>query len=88
MLDAPEQITFDSLMFPGRRVLYVNEVAERWGVSDQHVIDLCEEGAIPGAFNIGGAGRKFWRIPIEGYEWFLKHRAGRQQSGHRGEIAS
>lgn len=74
MIDQPQQLTFGSLLFPGRTVLYVSEVAEKLKVTDQHVIDLIEEGQFPGAINVGGGSKKFYRIPIESYERFLKSR--------------
>lgn len=69
----PEQSTFDGLLFPGRRVLCVAEVAERLRITEQHVIDLIDEGQLR-AVNIGGASRKFYRIPVEAYEAFLRSR--------------
>lgn len=72
----PEQITFHSLLFPGRKILYVAEVAERLAVTERHVIDLIEEGLLR-AINIGGdnvSGRKFYRIPVEAFEAYLKSR--------------
>lgn len=70
----PEQMDFNSLLFPGRKTLYVSEVAQRLEVTDQHVIDLIEEGNM-GAINVGGGSRKFWRIPVAEYEKFLKKRS-------------
>ena len=44
-----EPAAFPSLAFPAdRRVLTVKEVAQRFGCSEQHVIDLLEEGLIDG----------------------------------------
>jgi len=54
-----------------RKVLFVSEVATRLGVTDQHIIDLIDEGKLQ-AVNIGGHTRKFWRIPIEAYQAFLQ----------------
>ena len=74
MIDQPQQLTFGSLLFPGRTVLYVSEVAEKLDISERHVIDLIEEGKLR-AINVGGAntsGRKFYRIPIEAYEAYLR----------------
>lgn len=73
---AAEQITFHSLLFPGRKVLYVAEVAERLDLTDRHVINLIEEGLLK-AINVGGdntSGRRFYRIPIEAYEEYLRAR--------------
>jgi len=69
----PQQLSFDRLLFPGRTVLYVGEVAERLGITEQHVHDLIAEGQIQ-AVDVGGGTRRFWRIPVEGYEAFLKAR--------------
>jgi len=65
---------FNSLLFPGRKMLYVSEVAQRLEVTDQHVLDLIDEGQI-GAVNIGGGQRKFWRVPATEFEKFLKSRS-------------
>lgn len=76
MFNAPQQLDFRNLLFDGKRtVLYVSEVAEKIGVTEQHVIDLIEEGQL-GAVNVGGTinGRKYWRIPVAEYEKFLKQR--------------
>lgn len=69
-----EQMEFPSLLFDrDRRVLYVAEVAARLSISVDHVADLIAEGALQ-AVDVGGGGRKFWRIPIESYHAFLKNR--------------
>jgi excisionase family DNA binding protein len=62
---------FGALLFPGRRMLYIREVAERLRIAEQQVRNLIEEGKL-GAVNIGTHERKFWRIPVEEYERFLK----------------
>jgi len=68
----PEQMEFPSIGFPAdRRVLMVQEVAERLRISEQHVIDLIEEGKIQG-INIGGHGRHYYRIPKEGFEAYVR----------------
>ena len=72
--DDLEQMDFNALLFPGRKMLYVAEVAERLQVTERHVIDLIEEGKI-GAIDIGGGLRKFWRVPVTEFEKFLKKRA-------------
>ena len=65
---------FASLAFPeDRTVLYVGEVALKLRVTEQHVLDLIDEGQLI-AVNVGGAGRKFWRIPVEAYDAFLARR--------------
>ncbi len=54
VLDKPQQLEFASLAFPkDRTVLYVSEVAIKWRVTEQHVIDLLEEGKLNG-FDIAG----------------------------------
>jgi hypothetical protein len=59
----PEQLEFASLAFPkDRKVLMAGEVALRWGVSDQHVLDLLEAGQLHG-FDISGNRKEFIRIP-------------------------
>jgi len=73
-MSADEQLEFTSLAFPkDRRALYVGEVAERLGVTEEHVSNLIEEGKLQ-AFDAGGGGRRFWRIPVEAYDDFLKRR--------------
>ncbi len=79
MYDAPQQLDFRNLLFPGRTVLYVSEVAEKLDVTERHVIDLIEECKL-GAVNIGGGSRKFWRIPVAEYEKFLKSRSSTSQN--------
>lgn len=72
--EEPEQMDFNSLLFPGRKVLYVSEVAERLQITDRHVIDLIQEGKL-GAVDVGGGLRNFWRVPVTEFEKFLKKRA-------------
>lgn len=74
-----EQVDFRSMLFPGRRSLYVSEVAKELGVTDQHIIDLIEEGQI-GAVNVGGGKRNYWRIPVSEFEKFLKSRISMSQT--------
>ena len=66
-----EKTDSDPLAFPGRSVLYVREVAEKLRVTEQHVLDLIEEGKLR-ALNIGGGSRKFYRIPVPWYQEYLK----------------
>ena len=82
-----EQLTFPSLSFPGRKTLYVSEVADRLGCTDQHIMDLIEEGKLQ-AVNIGGATRKFWRIPVEAYELFLRENHSYAEPVPRGTKSS
>ena len=60
-MSAPQQLDFASIAFPkDRTVLTVGEVAERWRVSDRHVVDLIEEGKLL-AFDISGK-RDYFRV--------------------------
>lgn len=68
-----EQVTFDTLLFPGRKMLYVHEVAARLCISKRHVVDLIDEGKLR-AINISGDARRHYRIPVEAYEAFLQSR--------------
>lgn len=57
------QYEFPSLAFPkDRKVLRVGEVAARWRVSVQHVLNLLEEGNLAG-FDVAGSQREYMRIP-------------------------
>ena len=60
--------------FGGRTVLRVQEVARRLDVTEQHVINLIDEGVLP-AINVNIRGRSLWRIPVEGFEGFLRRRS-------------
>jgi len=73
-LQTPEQMDFNAMLFPGRKVLYVGEVAERLDMSEQQVRDLIDEGKLH-AVDVGSGGRKFWRIPMTAFERFLKTRS-------------
>ena len=64
-----------AVAFPGRRVLTCREVATALGLSSRHIADLCDEGTILGAFDIGGHRLKHWRIPVSAYDLWLKKRA-------------
>lgn len=50
-----------ALQFPDRTVLYVHECAARLRVTQQHIIDLIEEGALA-ALDVGGDGGSV-RVP-------------------------
>jgi fibrillarin-like rRNA methylase len=71
----PEQLDFPSLKFPpGRTVLYLFEVAEKLGITEQHVADLIAEGKLQ-AINIAGkncTARQFYRVPVEAYEAYIR----------------
>jgi excisionase family DNA binding protein len=70
----PEQMDFNAVLFAGRKVLYVSEVAERLEIGEQSVRDLIEEGKLH-AIDVGGGSRKFWRIPVTAFERFVKERS-------------
>jgi len=53
----------------GARVLTVAQVAQRWVVTEQHVVNLIDGGDLA-ATNIGAGERKYWRIRIEDVEAF------------------
>jgi excisionase family DNA binding protein len=55
-------------------MLEVHHVARRLGVTTQHVRDFIEEGSLR-AVNVGKGSRKFWRIPVDAYQEFLKQRS-------------
>ena len=65
------QQEFGALLFAGRTTLYVSEVAEKLRITEQHVRNLIDEGKLL-AINVGTNERKFWRIPVEEYDRFLK----------------
>ena len=68
------QPEYRSLQFgPDRTVLYVFEVARKLRVTETHVIGLIDEGKLR-AINIGckGGGRKFYRIPVDAWNAYLK----------------
>lgn len=76
------EFPFASLDFPGRTTLLPREVAQRIGISEQHLLDLIDEGALQ-ALNIAGfhgipenssAARRYWRIPVEYYRDFILSR--------------
>lgn len=70
----PDQLGFDSIMFPrDRKVLMVSEVAARLEVTEQHVHDLIAEGKLQ-AIDVGGGSKRYWRVPIEAYNAFLAAR--------------
>lgn len=67
------EFPFASLDFPGRSTLTVDEIAERLGVTAQHVIDLIEEGALCPSVDLAGKGasRRLLRVPVETYRNFI-----------------
>lgn len=70
-----EQLQFaflSSLDFPGRVTLSAAEVAEKLGVTVQHILDLIEEGKIV-ALDVKGksSARRCVRIPVECYRDYI-----------------
>lgn len=68
-----DEFPFPSLDFPGRTVVTVAELADKLGVTEQHIINLieCQELA---AVNTGRVrlGRAWYRIPLESWHaWLL-----------------
>jgi excisionase family DNA binding protein len=59
---------------PKAAVLLIADCARRLGVTEQHVLNLIEEGKLP-AIDVGCYSRHYYRIPIEALEDFLKRRA-------------
>jgi excisionase family DNA binding protein len=55
-------------------VLLVAECANKLGVTDQHILNLIEEGKLR-AIDVGGGSRHFYRVPVEALDDFLKRRA-------------
>lgn len=69
------QFPFPSLDFPGRTTLTVTEMARRLGVSDQTILNLADEGEIPGVDLKGKhATRRCLRVPIESWRNFVLSR--------------
>lgn len=67
----PQQLDFASLAFDkDRTVLYVGEVAAKWRVSEQHVIDLLEEGKLNG-FDVAGR-HEYVRVPMSAVQALAK----------------
>jgi len=68
------QFPFASLDFPGCPLLRTQQVAEKLGITLQHVLDLIEEGKLT-ALNLSGGGnrtdRRCLRIPIESYRNYV-----------------
>lgn len=66
------QFAFASLDFPGRVSLRIEEVAEKLGVTTQHIIDLIVEGKLQAVDLRGhGATRACYRVPVEAYRDFI-----------------
>jgi excisionase family DNA binding protein len=69
MTPSTKQPSKASRHFAGRVTLRVGEVATALRTTEQHILDLIEEGRLQ-AINVGGSTRNFWRIPVEAYEQF------------------
>jgi len=65
-----ESVSPDLLFSKERSVLLVSEISKKLGLTDQHVLNLIEEGKLI-ALNVGGGSRNFWRVPMEAYEKYL-----------------
>lgn len=65
-----DQLEFKSLDFKGRELLRVAEVAEKWMVTEQHVVDLLEEGKLVG-FDIAGR-HEYVRVPMAAIKIFAE----------------
>jgi hypothetical protein len=64
-----------SMDFSGRTTLTLQEIADKWACTTQHVMNLIEDGSL-GAIDIKGPGakRNLWRVPIENYRQFVATR--------------
>lgn len=68
------QFPYASLDFPGRVWMRVDEVAEKFGISAQHVIDLIVEGKLKALDHRGkGSARATYRITLEDYRDYVLH---------------
>lgn len=70
-------------VFPGRKTLYVFEVAKVLSISERHVVHLINEGSI-GAVELPGRGKSKnsiarWTIPVSAYDDFLRKRSSRSR---------
>jgi hypothetical protein len=69
--------SFESLDFPGRKVLFVFDIADRIGCSRRHVFELISEGhlrAVDISCRNTGTSRQAFRIPVESYRQFIRSR--------------
>lgn len=75
-MSGPKQLTFlHSLDFPGRSVLYVNEISAKLGISRQQVVNLMDCGEL-GFVNVATdpTTRPCRRVPVESYRNFIVRR--------------
>ena len=71
-----QQLTFfHSLDFPGRTVLFVNEISQKLGISRQQVVTLMAVGQL-GYSNLATdpTTRPCRRVPVESYRNFIVRR--------------
>jgi len=72
----PEQLQlFASLDFPGRSTVLVREMAERLGVSERHLFNEIDSGALVVLdLKAKGSARRCARVPIECYRNYVSAR--------------
>lgn len=84
---------FPELRFPQNRgAVTVSEIAEKWAVSDEHVVELLDTGELHPLFLTGlgnKTSRKCIRIPVSSYyevtrdrlrhDWVPPHRPDKRQ---------
>jgi hypothetical protein len=84
--DLPFMSLSKGVLFPGRVTLYLYEVAVALSCTPEHVANLIEKGELaaldirstPTPVKKGrhcAAVRKFWRVPVSGFEQFVKKRS-------------
>ena len=73
---AAEQLQFfASLDFPGRSTVLVREIAERLGVSERHLFNEVDSGALVVLdLKAAGSSRRCARVPIECYRDYVAGR--------------
>lgn len=72
------EFPYASLDFPGRTTVKVHEIATRTGYSEQHILNLIDQGLLV-AIDAKSAftSRRCIRIPIEEYRtWVMKNITG------------
>lgn len=84
-MSAAEQLAFAfaSLDFPGRTTVSLGEIAQRLGVSVDHLLNEAEHGALKGLDLKGAkATRRNMRVPIECYRaYVIEHMTAEFRSG-------
>lgn len=61
-------------LFPGRKTLTLNEVADALSICRDQVLGLIDEGLLD-AVNIGTRQRAHWRISVEAFDAFVTKRS-------------